>query len=62
MNLETMKFLALEEAMKSCSHFQHASLIIYKRQVVALGHNDSKHHSEENAIENLRRLLCGKGV
>lgn len=60
MNLENMKLIGIEEVMKSHCNFRHASLIIYKNRVMAAGHNDNKHHSEENAIENLRRLLCRK--
>lgn len=59
-DLDNLKLSALEESKKSVCHFQHATLIIYKGTIVASGHNDDKHHSEENAIIYLRRLLCGK--
>ena len=62
MDLNNMKLFGIEEAMKSHCNFQHGSLIVYKGRIVAAGHNDNKCHSEENAIDALRRLLCRKGV
>lgn len=59
-DLESLKSRALEESRKSLCNFKHATLIIYKGRVVASGHNDDRYHSEENAMRELRRGLCGK--
>ena len=57
-DLENLKLHALEESKKSAFNFKHGCVIIRNGKIVATGFNDHRGHAENNALNQVYRLLC----